>query len=86
MTMSPEQISAELSSIRDYLTAAQQVLKEGHMPDMAGLEQRVAAVCVAIQNAPQSIRGGYLPVLASILEQLNDCEKDLKAWKEKPGS
>jgi len=69
----------EMNAIRNYLIAAQDVVKSGHMPDLAGLEGRIAALCESILKAEADIQGECLPQLQELLEQLNACEKAMRA-------
>ena len=50
MTTVPS-ITAEIISIKAYIQAAQQILRDGYMPDITALEKRVADACQG--NAPQ---------------------------------
>lgn len=70
----------ELATIKAYLTAALGVLDSGYMPDITALESRVATVCERIQKAPQEIHDQCLEQLVALLEQLNLCEKKMKAF------
>jgi hypothetical protein len=80
MTESAHQspILHELAAIRNYLLAAQDVVKSGHMPDMTGLENRIAVLCEAIQQAPPDVQGECLPQLHILIEQLNACEQAMR--------
>lgn len=75
-------IKKELTDVKNYLTAAQDIMASGHMPDMGGLENRVAALCESIQTAPKDIRQEYLPALLDILETLNACEARMRELYE----
>lgn len=73
------QIKHELAAIRNYLIAAQDVMKTGHMPDLTGLENRVAILCEAIQTAEPDAQKECLPELMVLLDQLNSCATDIRA-------
>ncbi len=68
----------EMASIRNYLVAAQDVVRSGHMPDMTGLENRVASLCESIQKAPSEVQAECLPQLHELLAQLGSCEEVMR--------
>jgi hypothetical protein len=76
----------EMSAIRNYLIAAQDVVKSGHMPDMSGLENRIAALCEAVQNAEPHVQGECLPQLHELLTQLDACEKVMRESQQPESS
>jgi hypothetical protein len=73
---------AELATVKNYLSAAQDVLKSGYMPDITALEGRVQSLCEQIQKASKEIHEQCLPELIEVLEQLNRCETEMKLFHE----
>jgi hypothetical protein len=71
----------ELNAIREYLGAVQASLKTGDMPDIAGLEKRVEALCLKVQKADEAVQKQCLPELSALLQDLDECERDLKEWQ-----
>ncbi len=70
----------ELTTAQNYLVAAQGILDSGSMPDITPLEDRVARLCERVQKAPQDIHDQCLKQLVLLLEQLNSCEKKMRAF------
>ncbi|MDP9128225.1 MAG: hypothetical protein M3N08_08215 [Pseudomonadota bacterium] len=83
---SAAQLQHELDSVQSYLTAAQDIVASGHMPDLSGFDKRIAALCNAIQEAHPDMQQQYRTALAAILEQLTACEKSLKTSPFATGS
>lgn len=79
MTTLPDLLE-ELSSIKAYIGAAREFMKDGGMPDMTPLEKRISDVCLGIQAADVNEQSRCLPELASLLKSLDDCERDIRAW------
>ena len=71
----------ELTAIKDYLGAAQTIIRDGYMPDMAVLEKRVSDLCRGLQAAEPEEQSRCLPELATLLKCLDACEQDMHAWK-----
>lgn len=85
MTMSDSPLLNELTSIKAYIAAARDFIKDGLMPDMSVIEKRIADICTGIQAAEPNEQGRCLPGLASLLKSLDECERDIRAWKAKQG-
>ena len=73
------QIGHEITAIKNYLIAAQDLMKSGQTPELAGLENRIAILCQSIKAAPQDTQKECLPELMLLLEQLNSCATDMRA-------
>jgi hypothetical protein len=73
---------AELAAIRDYIVGIQRQLKAGDMPDMSMLERRTADMCRIITESSAAIQQECAPELKDLARQLDDCEKDLRAFFE----
>jgi hypothetical protein len=71
----------ELTSIKAYIGAARDIVKDGFMPDMTALEKRISHLCESIQAADFDEQSQCLPALAGLLKGLDDCERDMRAWK-----
>lgn len=76
--MSAAQIMHEIEAIKGYLTAAGDVVKSGHMPELVGLEERMAFLCEAIKKSTPETQETCLLHLPLILEQLNTCENAMR--------
>ena len=72
----------ELAAIKNYLIAAQDVVASGHMPDLTGLENRIALLCQSIQKTEPAVQKECLPELTSLLDHLNLCEKGMRTSHE----
>ena len=79
MTSIPPAMLREFGAIADYIKAVREILQEGHMPDMIGLDERVSALCQAIEQAEVDIQQQCLPKLAELLQNLDHCENDVRA-------
>lgn len=81
MTRPPDDLRRELDGIGNYLDAAQEVIAQGHMPDMMGLDQRVAALCAALEQAEPDIQQECLPRLGGLLDKLDACEAAIRTFQ-----
>ena len=72
----------ELAAIHDFLTAAQEIIRMGHMPDISALEKRVADACMVLEKSADDVRTQCLPELKNLLAHLDECASDIKAWKD----
>ncbi len=73
---------AEFSAIDSYIAAVRETLRDGHMPDMRGLDSRVADICAALKESPPDVQKECLPKLAEMLDHLDECERDLRAFND----
>lgn len=73
----------ELKSIKNYLAAAQDIIKSGFMPNLSGLEERVTVLCETMKTLPRDIQQQCLPEFTSLIDDLNLCEKNMRAWHDK---
>ena len=71
----------QFESIDAYLQAAFEILHEGHMPDIADLDDRVAHLCSSVGNAPTEIQEVCLRKLDDLLIKLNDCEDRMTSFQ-----
>jgi hypothetical protein len=78
----PERLKHELAAIKSYLIAAEDVMKLGHMPDLTGLESRIAILCESVQNADNDLQKECLPELLALVDHLNVCERYIKKAQE----
>ncbi len=77
----PQNLLREFDSITTYLDAVHETVKQGHMPDMRGLDKRIADLCAALEQAPQDIQQQCLPKLGAVLEKLDICEAAIRAFQ-----
>jgi hypothetical protein len=72
----------EFAAIGNYIKAVREVLQSGHMPDMAGLDKRVSNLCAALTESAPETQQQCLPKLSHMLDQLDECERDLRTYHE----
>jgi hypothetical protein len=72
----------EFDSVDAYLQAVHEIVQEGHMPDIAGLDNRVAHLCAAVEGVDTDIQGRCLAKLDELLDKLNSCEDEMTAFHE----
>ena len=77
-----ESLMFEIMTIKNYLIAAQDVLKSGFMPDITALGKRTADLCEALQKAPKETAQVCMVELHDIVQRLNTCEKEMRAFHE----
>lgn len=82
MTGPSSSLLQELASIKAFIGTARVLMKDGTMPDIRALEQRITDVCLGIQAADANEQCHCLPELASLLKSLDACEQDIRAWGE----
>ena len=80
MTLPPA-LLAEFTSIDAYLQAANEILETGHMPDLAGLDGRLAHLCALANQVDPAIRQECLNALARVLKKLDACEEAMRAYR-----
>ena len=73
-------ITHELQALHEYVNAIRGVLASGRMPEMIGLEKRIAELCQSINLADPDAQKHYLPELKKLLEYINICEDDLRTF------
>lgn len=78
--MTYEQYLDEIQALRRYLSAAQDVMKTGFLPNLSGFDERIALLCGQLQEEDPALQERCLPELTALLVALDDCGKDMKAW------
>lgn len=78
--MTYEQYLDEIQALRRYLSAAQDVIKTGFLPNLIGFDERIALLCGQLQEEEPAIQERCLPELTALLAALDDCGRDMKAW------
>ncbi len=71
----------EFDSVDAYLQAVREILQEGHMPDIADLDNRVARLCETVEKVTPDIQERCLAKLDELLKKLNTCEEDMVAFQ-----
>jgi hypothetical protein len=74
-------LSQEFESIDAYLKAVQEILDQGHMPDIGDLDDRIARLCSQIESAPADLHDVCLAKLDTLLKRLGDCEEQMTAFQ-----
>ena len=78
-----EPILTELAALKTYLDTVREALAGGAMPNLAGLDQRIAAVCTQMQQADKPVQQRCVPVLTALVKDLDACEQDMRAAHER---
>lgn len=68
-------LTQEFEAIDSYLSAVGEVLRDGHIPDMLNLKDRIAQFCANALKATPDERKDYLAKLDILLTKLNACEE-----------
>jgi len=76
-------IMKEFDSVESYLRAVRDVMDEGHMPDISGLDDRVAKLCDIVQEVSPDIQERCATKLDELLQKLNDCEDEMAVFQDK---
>ncbi len=71
----------EFEAIDSYLSAVGDILRDGHIPDMVNLKEKIAAFCANAQKAPPDERKDYLAKLDILLAKLNTCEELIVSYQ-----
>ena len=82
MTSTTKSMQAEFDTLDKYLTAARDTLRGGHMPDMIGLDARVAHLCRTIEQCEFDVQQYCLPRLNELLQSIDACETEIRAFHE----
>ncbi|MFA5040539.1 MAG: hypothetical protein WC464_02765 [Bdellovibrionales bacterium] len=77
-----ESITQQFESIDAYLQAVYEILQEGHMPDIADLDDRVARLCSSVEKAPLEIQKDCLKRLDTLMLNLNNCESSMVTFQK----
>jgi len=80
MTVTTQFLAREFGAIDDYLKAVSDILRDGHMPDLSGLDDRVSELCTSLQNATPEIQQQFVEKLAALLKKLDICEEEIRAF------
>ena len=67
----------EFDAVATYLQAVSEILREGHMPDINALEDKISHLCSIVQNADSGIQEEYIAKLNELLIKLNACEEQM---------
>ena len=67
----------QLAALRDYLRAVEDSLQAGAMPDLTGLDHRIAGLCHDIEQVEEAGRGACLAELKAVLQSLDTCRAGL---------
>lgn len=73
----------EFESIDAYLRATREIMEDGHMPDIAGLDDRVARLCSVVEEVHPEIQERCITKLDDLLQKLNDCEDQMAEFHNK---
>ena len=80
-TKTTDYLIQQFESIDAYLQAVNEVLREGHMPNIADLDDRVALLCSHIKKAPLEVQEVCLTKLGELLKKLDKCENEMTSFQ-----
>lgn len=72
----------EFDSVDSYVQAVVEVLKEGHLPDISDLDDRVAHLCEGVRSAPVDVQKACLSRLNALLDRIGGCESDMTSFQK----
>ncbi|MDR3424481.1 MAG: hypothetical protein P4M13_05310 [Alphaproteobacteria bacterium] len=78
-----KRIMESFDSLDAYLQAAHEILEDGHMPDMADMDDRVAHLCSCVQEAAPEIQERCLAKLDALLKKIDMCEEEIIEFQTK---
>ena len=70
----------EFDSLIKYITAAREIVQSGHMPDLTGMDKRIAEICATLTETDPETQQACLPKLTDILQNLDLCENEMRAF------
>jgi hypothetical protein len=76
----------EAEKVASLVTAARRLLGEDKLIDLSALEDKVGALCLAIQAAPREDTRELKPSIVAILEDLDRLEAELAARNADAGT
>jgi len=68
----------EIKDLQQFFTAAQVHLRSGNVLNMAGMDERISAVCQAAQKASPDEQKKLLPELTVLIAYLSAYEQELR--------
>jgi len=71
----------EFEAIDSYLSAVGNILRDGHIPDMVNLKEKIALFCQSALKSPPESRKEYLAKLDVLLTKLGECEEQIIAFQ-----
>lgn len=77
-----EALMQEFDAVDAYVQAVVEVLKEGHLPDISDLDDRVARLCEGVRSAPVEVQKACLTRLNALLERIGGCEADMTSFQK----
>ncbi len=81
-TSKTNDLMQQFKAINAYLQAVHEILQEGHMPDIADLDDRVAHLCSNVEKAPLSVQKKCLKMLDELLSKLSICENEMTSFQK----
>lgn len=71
----------EFEAIDSYLSSVSAILRDGHIPDMVNLKEKIALFCKGALKSPPESRKDYLAKLDILLTKLGECEEQIVAFQ-----
>ncbi|MDE2029576.1 MAG: hypothetical protein KGI97_03325 [Alphaproteobacteria bacterium] len=72
-------LETEFEAINAHLDAAGETARQGYMPNLNGLDKRIAALCATLEKSESDIQQRCLPLLEALLKKLDSCESEIRA-------
>jgi len=76
-----EDTLVELNALSQFFITTESALKNGQSVDMSGIDARITALCLIVQQAEAEQQEVYLPQLTALLGLLNSCELALRVMQ-----
>ena len=73
-------LTEDFTAIDAYLQAVHEILQEGHMPDIADLDDRVSRLCAGIGAAAPDVQEACGRKLQDLLKKIEFCEEEMRAF------
>jgi hypothetical protein len=73
----------DLDEVLGCVLLAQRALADGGLVDLAGMEERVSALCAAMRHIPRSDATPFEPRLVGLIEELGHLAAALDAARER---
>ncbi len=77
-----QNLAREFDGIDEYMKAVGAILRDGFMPDLTGLDERVSEVCISMQNAEPEIQQQFFERMEQLLKRLDVIEAEIRAFHE----
>ncbi len=80
--MNATQIRDKMEKLKDYITDADNSVRDGKMVDLSGLDKEVAVICTQAIALPAQDAHDLQPVMAELIGNLERLSSSLKDFKD----